>query len=74
MQRALTERYSELFGIFYRKRDKIDRVTFWGVHDGASWKNGSPIPRRTNYPLLFDRNRRPKPALEAVLLVPSRVE
>jgi endo-1,4-beta-xylanase len=36
-----------------------------------SWKNGYPIPRRTNYPLLFDRNRQPKPALEAVLNVPK---
>lgn len=72
VQRALTKRYAELFGIFYRKRDKIDRVTLWGVHDGMSWKNGYPIPDRTNYPLLYDRNRKPKPALDAVLAVPGR--
>jgi endo-1,4-beta-xylanase len=35
-----------------------------------SWKNGYPIPNRTNYPLLFDRNRRPTAALDAVLAVP----
>ena len=70
VQRQLTARYEELFRIFWRKRDKIDRVTFWGAHDGLSWKNGYPIPRRTNYPLLFDRNRRPKPAYDAVLRVP----
>ena len=70
VQRRLTERYAELFQIFWRKRDKIDRVTFWGAHDGLSWKNGYPIPRRTNYPLLFDRNRQPKPAYHAVLAVP----
>jgi hypothetical protein len=40
--------------------------------DGASWKNGYPIPGRTNYPLLFDRDRRPKPAFDAVLAVPAR--
>jgi endo-1,4-beta-xylanase len=74
VERELAERYAEIFGIFWRKRDKIDRVTFWGVHDGASWKNGSPIPARTNYPLLFDRSRRPKPALDAVMRVPQRVE
>jgi endo-1,4-beta-xylanase len=67
VQQQLTERYAELFQIFHDKRDKIARVTLWGVHDGMSWKNGYPIPRRTNYPLLFDRNRQPKPALNAVL-------
>lgn len=34
------------------------------------WKNDCPIPYRSNYPLLFDRERKPKPALEAVLRVP----
>ncbi len=71
VQQALTARYAELFGIFWRKRDKIDRVTFWGAHDGLSWKNGYPIPGRTNYPLLFDRARHPKPAYDAVLAVPQ---
>lgn len=52
-------------------RDRLDRVTLWGVHDGMSWKNGYPVPGRTNYPLLFHRERRPKPALRAVLSVPS---
>jgi endo-1,4-beta-xylanase len=72
MQQKLAARYAELFKIFHCKRDKIDRVTFWGVHDGMSWKNGYPIPRRTNYPLLFDRNRNPKPAFDAVLGVPNQ--
>jgi endo-1,4-beta-xylanase len=71
IQEELTDRYRELFEIFYRKRDKIDRVTLWGVHDGMSWKNGYPIPGRTNYTLLYDRARKAKPALEAVLKIPS---
>src|SRR5699024_9980854 len=62
VQKLLTARYKELFEIFYAKRDKIDRVTLWGIHDGMSWKNDYPIPRRTNYTLLWDRNRKPKPA------------
>jgi endo-1,4-beta-xylanase len=71
VQMQLTKRYEEIFKIFYNKRDKIDRVTFWGVHDGNSWKNGSPVPGRTNYPMLFDRQRAPKPALNAVLAIPA---
>lgn len=71
VQQQLAERYAELFRIFYKKRDVIDRVTLWGVHDGMSWKNGYPIPNRTNYTLLFDRERQPKPAFHAVIGVPS---
>jgi endo-1,4-beta-xylanase len=72
VQKALAQRYGVLFGIFYNRRDKIDRVTMWGVHDEMSWKNGYPVPGRTNYPLLFDRNRKPKPAYDAVLNVPHQ--
>jgi endo-1,4-beta-xylanase len=71
VQKQLTARYAELFQIFYNKRDKIDRVTLWGVQDGVSWKNGYPIPGRTNYPLLYDRGGKPKPALNAVLAIPK---
>jgi endo-1,4-beta-xylanase len=69
VQQQLTDRYAELFRIFHRRRDAIARVSLWGVHDGMSWKNDYPIPNRTNYPLLFDRARQPKPALSAVLRV-----
>ena len=71
VQQALTIRYKELLEIFYAKRDKIDRVTLWGIHDGMSWKNDYPIPGRTNYTLLWDRNRKPKPAFDAVLKIPA---
>ncbi|SFP53145.1 endo-1,4-beta-xylanase [Parafilimonas terrae] len=70
MQTVLANRYAELFSIFYKRRDKIARVTLWGVHDGMSWKNDYPIPGRTNYTLLWLRNLEPKPALQAVLNVP----
>lgn len=72
VQARLAARYAELFELFHRRRDVIDRVSAWGVHDTMSWKNDYPIPHRTNYPLLFDRDYRPKPALEAVLAVPAR--
>ncbi len=72
VQRLLSNRYAELFSIFYKRREKIDRVTLWGVHDGMNWKNDYPIPRRTNYPLLWDRQRQPKPALQAVMAVPGK--
>ena len=39
MQERLTERYVEMFKLFLKHRDKIDRITLWGTHDGESWKN-----------------------------------
>jgi endo-1,4-beta-xylanase len=70
VQQQLTKRYEELFAIFYTRRDKIARVTFWGVQDGMNWKNDYPIPGRTNYPLLWNRQYQPKPALQAILNIP----
>lgn len=67
----LAARYEELFRIFYKHRDQIDRVTFWGLTDGGSWKNGSPVPRRTNYPLLFTRDYTGHKAFDAVVAVPD---
>jgi endo-1,4-beta-xylanase len=67
MQQVLARRYGEFFTLFHKHRDKISRVTFWGVHDGQSWLNNWPVRGRTNYPLLFDRHCQPKPAFEAVI-------
>jgi endo-1,4-beta-xylanase len=60
------ELYRQSFAMFLRHRDVIGRVTFWGPHDGDSWLNNFPIRGRTDYPLLFDRKGRPKPAFFAV--------
>ena len=57
---AQAEAYGKLFQIFVRHRDAIDRVTFWGLHDRRSWRAGQS-------PLAFDREGRPKPALDAIL-------
>ncbi len=66
IQEQLTQRYTELFDLFEKHEDKITRVTFWGVTDNDSWLNGWPIKGRTSYPLIFDRDYQPKPALEAL--------
>lgn len=74
MQQKLAERYRELFDLFARHSDVITRVTFWGLHDGASWLNNWPTPGRTNHALLFDRQLQPKPACEAVVEVLQQTE
>jgi endo-1,4-beta-xylanase len=57
------EQYLGLFRILLKHRDSVDRVTFWGVNDGDSWKNNWPMRGRTDYPLLFDRDNRAKKVL-----------
>lgn len=67
VQQQLANDYAALFRLFLQHRDKITRVTFWGVNDGQSWLNGWPVPGRTNHPLLFDRQYKPKPAFYSVI-------
>jgi endo-1,4-beta-xylanase len=59
------EQYGRLFELFERYPSAVTRATFWGMADGMSWLNYWP-GKRTNYPLLFDRESRPKPAFHAV--------
>jgi endo-1,4-beta-xylanase len=67
VQADLAQRYAALFGVFLKHRNEVKRVTFWGVADGDSWLNDWPVPGRTAYPLLFDREGNPKPAFDAII-------
>ena len=57
---AWNNRMMDLFNLFLKNSDNVLRVTMWGVSDGDSWKNNFPVPGRTDYPLLFDRDHQPK--------------
>ena len=65
IQQKQIDQYVELFKLFDEYSDLIERVSFWNLHDGLSWLNHFPW-NRVNYPLLFDRSRKPKPAFDAV--------
>jgi endo-1,4-beta-xylanase len=58
--------YAKLFELIARHPDVVERVTFWNLQDGRSWLNDFPW-KRTNHPLLFDRNLSPKTAYQAVI-------
>lgn len=62
IQKQLADDYEALFKLFLKHKDKVTRVTFWGVNDSDSWLNNWPVRGRTSYPLLFDKNNQPKPA------------
>jgi endo-1,4-beta-xylanase len=63
VQQQLARRYADVFRLFLKHRDAVTRVTFWGLSDADSWLNRG----RMNYPLLWDRERKPKPAFDAVV-------
>lgn len=65
--KAWNDRMTELMKLLIRNSDKISRVNFWGVNDKDSWLNDWPIPGRTNYPLMFDREWNVKPFVEEAL-------
>jgi endo-1,4-beta-xylanase len=64
-QEKLARRYADCFALFLKHG--VGRVTFWGVTDATSWLHDFPIPGRVNYPLLWDREGREKPAFDAVV-------
>lgn len=60
VQQHWNKRMLDMFGLFLKYNDVIDRVTVWGVTDNTTWLNNFPIRGRKDYPLLFDRNNQPK--------------
>lgn len=71
VEQQLADRWEEVMRTLYNRRDKLSRVTFWGLHDGISWKNDYPIPNRRNYPLLFNRDLSQKSAFQRVVDIPK---
>ncbi len=63
------ERYRALFECFRKEAKKgyLKDVVLWGITDRFSWKNNFPSPGRTDAPLLFDREAKPKPAFDALI-------
>ncbi|MBK8478610.1 MAG: endo-1,4-beta-xylanase [Opitutaceae bacterium] len=66
-QAELAKRYADCFAVFAKYPGAVTRVTLWGVTDRTSWLNNWPIRGRTDYPMLFDRQDRAKPAVAAVI-------
>lgn len=56
------ELYSAVFRLFRENKKSISAVTFWNVSDKRSWLDNFPVRGRKNYPLLFDKDLKPKKA------------
>jgi endo-1,4-beta-xylanase len=66
LQQRLAQRYRDIFSVFVKHR-AVSRVTSWGVTDADTSLDNWPVRGRTNHPLLWDRQERPKPAFDAVV-------
>ena len=51
--------YGDIMRLLLKHADQFEAVQFWGLTDNMSW-------RASQYPLLFDAHRNPKPAFWAV--------
>jgi endo-1,4-beta-xylanase len=56
------EVYKTCFDLFRKYRKHISAVTFWNISDRSSWLDNFPVRGRKDYPLLFDRELKPKKA------------
>ena len=64
-----SRRYKDVFKLFLDYHDTVERVTFWGVWDGNSWRDYKPMSGRTDYPLLISRSFEKKMAYDQVLSI-----
>ena len=68
----IDHQWLKFFRIYKKHSHQISRVTLWGVTDDQSWMNDWPIKGRTAYPLLFDRNYKPKKIVGKIIKMYSK--
>jgi endo-1,4-beta-xylanase len=52
--------YKMCFELFRNHKKAISSVTFWNISDRHSWLDNFPVRDRKDYPLLFDKDLKPK--------------
>lgn len=57
-----TAMYKMCFDLFRKHKSILTGVTFWNISDRHSWLDNFPVKGRKDYPLLFDKNGKPKKA------------
>jgi endo-1,4-beta-xylanase len=67
IQQKWNKRVLDMFGLFLKYQDVVDRVTVWGLTDNGSWLNNFPIRGRKDYAVLFDRNNKRKPVVDEMI-------
>ncbi|MCX6269617.1 MAG: endo-1,4-beta-xylanase [Bacteroidetes bacterium] len=67
IQQKWNKRMLDMFGLFLKYNEVVDRVTIWGLTDNTTWLNNFPIRGRKDYPMLFDRNNQRKPVVDEMI-------
>jgi len=67
VQQKWNKRILDMFGLFLKYNDAIDRVTIWGLTDNTTWLNNFPIHGRKDYPVIFDRNNQRKSVVDEMI-------
>ena len=61
-EKVQLEVYKMCFELFRKYKDQISGITFWNISDRRSWLDDFPVRGRKDYPLLFDKDLKPKKA------------
>ncbi|HLP06033.1 MAG TPA: endo-1,4-beta-xylanase [Paludibacter sp.] len=72
VQQRWNKRMLDMFGLFLKYDDVIDRVTVWGLTDKVAWLNDFPIRGRKDYPVLFDRDNKRKPVVGEMIRLAAK--
>ena len=72
VQQKWNKRILDMFGLFHKYHDVVDRVTVWGLNDAGTWLNGFPIRGRKDYPVLFDRKNNRKSVVDDMIIMANK--
>lgn len=61
------EVYQMCFKLFRKYKKALSGITFWNISDRSSWLDNFPVRGRKDYPLLFDKDLKPKKAFWEVV-------
>lgn len=67
LEQKQMEQYKMIFRLFRKYKGVLTGVTFWNVSDRSTWLDNFPVPGRKDYPLLFDKDMKPKKAFWEVV-------
>ncbi|MEA5257877.1 endo-1,4-beta-xylanase [Arcicella aquatica] len=67
MEQKQIQQYKMVFDVFRKHKQNITSVTFWNLSDQYSWLDNFPVTGRKDFPLLFDKNLKPKKAFWEVV-------
>ena len=67
LEKKQADMYADIFKMFRKYKKVITGVTFWNLSDKSTWLDGYPVRGRKNYPLLFDKDMKPKKAFAGVV-------